>query len=265
MIRAYLSEWIKIRRPAFILGWAGSIVIFTIISTLFVFMAADGGGGEIHRPPGAAIGIEQLAESGGWIVGLEVASTFIGIIALAFFAVAVAREFNTGMVRHLLVVEPRRYLLLSGKLLALATFIVIVVVVATLVVMGMSLLLAPTLDISTDAWLSSSGISEVLVTFGNTAAAAIIWGLIGATLAMVTRSSAASIAAGVGFFMIFEGLLSQFAESVSYYFPGAALNSFVAGGTANLDYSAAAILVAVYGLACVATTFLIFTKRDVTD
>ena len=139
------------------------------------------------------------------------------------------------------------------------------VAVATVVSMGMSMALAPAQDISTDAWLTSSGITEALATFGNIAIAAVIWGLIGAILAMITRSAAASIAIGVGFFMIFENLLGQFVESISPYFPGSALNSFASGGTSDLTYSAAIILVIVYGLASLAATFLIFIKRDVTD
>jgi ABC-type transport system involved in multi-copper enzyme maturation permease subunit len=265
MIRAYLSEWIKIKRPFFLLGWVGSIILFTILAPTMMFTSVGGESDNPHGPPGMTIGIEQLAESGGWVSGVGVASTFIGIIALAFFAVAVSREFSTGTVRHLLVVEPRRYLLLSGKLLSLSTFIVIVVAIATIVTMGMSMALAPTQDISTDAWLTSSGFIEALVTFVNTAISAVVWGLIGATLAMITRSAAASIAIGVGFFMIFETILGQFAETISPYFPGSVLGSFAFGGTLDLSYSTAVILVTLYALACVTTTFLIFAKRDVTD
>lgn len=65
--------------------------------------------------------------------------------------------------------------------------------------------------------------------------------------------------------MILENLLSRFAESISYYFPGSVLNSFALGGTSDLSYSAAAIIASFYGIACVIITYLLFIKRDVTD
>jgi ABC-2 type transport system permease protein len=265
MIRVFSSEWFKIARPANVLGWMGPVVLFAFMGTIFNFMDASTNAGQFRGPFGIAPGLEQLAAPDGWIIGIHSASSFIGLIALAIFATNLARDYEKGTIRILLVTEPNRFRFFTGKLLALSSFVVLITAGATIVTMLASLALAPGENIPVDAWLSWQGIRELLVGFANISLATIIWGLIGGVLAITTRSAAISISAGVGFLLIFELLIGQFAETVGTKLPATVLGSLASGGTLTIEYSTALLLSLTYGAASVILASLIFLRRDVTD
>ncbi len=265
MNRVFLSEWLKIARPATLLGWMGPVILFALMGTIFNFTDAATGAGQFRGPFGVAPGPEELAAPGGWIIGIYSASSFIGLIALAIFATNIARDYEKGTIRILLVTEPNRFLLFFGKLLALSSFVVLITAGAAAVTAIVSLALAPGENIPVDAWLSWPGIRDLLVGFANISLATIIWGLIGGVLAITTRSAAISISAGVGFLLIFELLIGQFAESIGTKLPATVLGALASGGTFNIEYSTALILSLAYGAASIIVAFLIFIRRDVTD
>lgn len=265
MIRAFMSEWVKLGRPFFILAGAGSIVGFTVISTAILFQAAATEAGEKRGPFAGVPRPAELAKADGLVAGLDFGATFIGLVALAIFATNVAQEFERGTIRLLLVAEPRRLVVLGGKFVALASFLTLAVGAATLVTIAAAFALAPAQDISTDAWTSTDAIPEALSAFVNAAIATIVWGLIGGALAMVTRSAAPAISIGVGFLLIFENLVGNVSEAATEWLPASVLSDFTRGGTPAVSYETAAILVTIYGAACISASALIFTRRDVTD
>jgi ABC-type transport system involved in multi-copper enzyme maturation permease subunit len=265
MNRVFLSEWLKIARPATVLAWMAPVMIFSFMGTLFNFMDATTRAGEFRGPFGIAPGPEQLAAPGGWIIGIYSASSFIGLIALVIFAINIARDYEKGTIRILLVAEPSRFRLFMGKLLALSTLVIVITAGAAVVTMLASLILAPGENIPIGAWLSWQGIRELLIGFANISLATIIWGLIGSILAITTRSSAISISIGVGFMLIFELLIGQFAESIATKLPATVLGALASGGTITIEYSTALILSLAYGVVSVIVASLIFIRRDVTD
>ncbi len=265
MNRVFSSEWIKIARPSTLLGWMGPVVLFAIMGTIFNFTEAATEAGQFRGPFGIAPGPAQLAAPDGWIIGMHSASSFIGLIALAIFATNIAREYEKGTIRILLVAEPRRIQLLIGKLLALSSFVVVIAAGATIITMLVSMALAPSQNISMDAWLSWQGLLELLKGFASISLATIVWGLIGGVLAIVARSAAISISIGVGFLFIFELLIGQFAEAIGTKLPATVLGALASGGTFTIDYSTALALSLVYGVASIAISLYIFIRRDVTD
>ncbi len=265
MNRVFSSEWLKIARPATVLGWMSPVVLFAFMGTMFNFMDAATDAGQFRGPFGIAPGPEQLAAPDGWIIGIHSASSFIGLIALAIFATNIARDYEKGTIRILLVAEPNRFRLLIGKLLTLSSFIILITAGATVVTMLASLVLAPGENIPVDAWFSWQGIRELLIGFANISLATIIWGLIGGVLAITTRSAAISISGGVGFLLIFELLIGQFVESVGTKLPATVLGALASGGTFIIEYSTALILSLAYGAASITVASLIFIRRDVTD
>ena len=265
MNRVFSSEWLKIARPKNVLGWMGPVVLFAFMGTMFNFMDASTDAGQFRGPFGIAPGLEQLAAPDGWIIGIHSASSFIGLIALAIFATNIARDYEKGTIRTLLVAEPNRFRLIIGKLLTLSSFVILITAGATVVTMLASLALAPGENIPMDAWLSWQGIRELLIGFANISLATIIWGLIGGVLAIATRSAAISISAGVGFLLIFELLLGQFVESIGTKLPATVLGALASGGTFIIEYSTALLLSFAYGAASIIVTSLIFIRRDVTD
>lgn len=265
MNRVFSSEWLKIARPGAILGWMSPVILFAFMGTMFNFMDAATDAGQFRGPFGIAPGLEQLAAPDGWIIGIHSASSFIGLIALAIFATNIAREYEKSTIRILLVAEPNRLRLFTGKLLALFAFILLITAGAAVVTMLASLALAPGENIPVDAWLSWQGIQALLIGFANISLATIIWGLIGGVLAITTRSAAISISAGVGFLLIFELLIGQFAEAVGTKLPATILGALASGGTFVIDYSTAISFSLAYGSASVIIATLIFIRRDVTD
>jgi ABC-2 type transport system permease protein len=265
MNRIFMSEWIKLGRPGTILGWIGPVVWFALMGTYFNFSDAAEQAGQYRGPFGIAPGLEQLAAPDGWIIGIHSSASFIGLIALALFATNIAREYEKGTIRILLVSEPRRLTLMTGKLLALASFALIICAGATILTMGMSLALAPVEGVATDAWLTGQGALEVLKGFVNIGLATIVWGLIGGVLALLVRSAAISISVGVGFLFIFEILIGQFAPDIGNRLPATILGALAAGGTFFIEYTTAMIMTVVYGGASLLITLAVFRRRDVTD
>jgi len=265
MNRVFSSEWFKIARLATLLGWMAPVILFAFMGTMFNFVDAATRAGEFRGPFGIAPGLEQLAAPDGWIIGIHSASSFIGLIALAIFATNIARDYEKGTIRILLVAEPRRFRLFIGKLLALSSLVVVITASASVVTMLVSLVMAPGENIPVDAWLSWQGLRGLLIGFANISLATIIWGLIGGVLAVTTRSAAISISAGVGFLLIFELLIGQFVESVGTKLPATVLGALASGGTFIVEYPTALILSLAYGAASIIVATLIFIRRDVTD
>jgi ABC-2 type transport system permease protein len=265
MYRVFSSEWLKIARPTNVLGWIVPVALFAFLGTMFNFMDASRAAGDFRGPFGIAPGPEQLAAPDGWIIGIHSASSFIGLIALAIFATNLARDYEKGTIRILLIMEPNRLRFFIGKLLALSFFVVLITAGATVVTIIASLALAPGENIPMASWLSWQGIRELLIGFANISLATIIWGLVGGVLAITTRSAAISISAGVGFLFIFELLIGQFAESVSTRLPATVFGSLASGGTPTIEYSTALMLSLAYGAVSIIIASLLFIRRDVTD
>ncbi|HDH02767.1 MAG TPA: hypothetical protein ENH15_00800, partial [Actinobacteria bacterium] len=114
MKRSILSEAIRFKKTAISSGLVMVGLASLISIALFVASGDDDGGGGGGPPtPGGSI---DLASADGLVAGLETAATFFGIVALALFALSVARDYEQGTIRMLAAAEPRRALLLGGKL-----------------------------------------------------------------------------------------------------------------------------------------------------
>ena len=164
MLRSYKSELIRFRKTAF-LG-AGIMAAFTALVTTLTFVGFEEGTGPgAGRGPIAAVG--DLASVDGALAGLAAAATMIGIVALALFAISVARDYERGTIRQLLVGEPRRALVLGGKMLALLTTVVAGVAGAAVVGIGAAFALAPIAGVSTAAWTTGGAVSASLSTTMN--------------------------------------------------------------------------------------------------
>ncbi len=262
MLRTYKSELIRFRKTAFI--GAGILAAFTALVTLLTFV-----GFEEPAGPGAGrgpiSGVADLASVDGVLAGLAAAATLIGIIALALFAISVARDYERGTVRQLLVGEPRRALVLGGKILALFTTVIAGVIVSAVVGVGAAFAFAPIADISTAAWTTSAAVSASLATLINVTIATAVWGLAGAVLAMVTKSASAAITTGIAYLVVGEQLLTLVWDTSSNWLVSGTLTTFTSGGTDLVSYGQSAILLALYAAAFVAVTFVVFSRRDITD
>ena len=265
MIASFRSELVKVLRVTTIAGYGAAAAGFTVMLTIVSILNADNPSG--HGPARTqGVGLEQLAEPGGYLAGFETASSFLGIVALALFASSVAAEFSTGTIRALLVIDSRRRQLLAGKMAGLAAVLVIVVTFAAIVGALAAFAIGGPQGIDTDAWATIDGLTEGAAIWANSALATIVWGLFGGLIAMVSRSAAISIAAGVAYFLIGEQLiLHSLWPSTADWLPAGVLNTLAQGGTDTLSLTAALALGSVYAVVAYVATTAVFEQRDVTD
>jgi ABC-2 type transport system permease protein len=261
MLRSFLSEWIKLRRPAMVLAGAGTIIGFAVLTVALTFTTASTTPGA--QGPGQGLTLAQLASPDGPARTVGDAAEPIGVIALAVFAISIAGEYAQGPLRNLLVRQPRRARLLAGKLLALGSFTALAVVLAELAAVGTALIVAPSQDIATAAWFTSDGWAALGAGLSNLLLATIGWGLLGALLALVLRSPAAAVGAGVAYALPFELLVSAAWDSGVRWLPGQLLETLAEGGAATVTYGRAALLLASYGVLAVVASTTLFTRRDV--
>jgi ABC-2 type transport system permease protein len=126
-MHAFRSEFIRIWRPAYIYGGFGAMAAFAALISVFIYTAAN------TEPPvpsgsGQAAGfasVAQIASPGGFLAPLTVVSRPAGVIVLALWAMAVATDYGTGLIRIVVQAYPNRVRLLAGKIVALIVFTVI--------------------------------------------------------------------------------------------------------------------------------------------
>jgi hypothetical protein len=262
-MRAFRSEFIRIWRPAFFYGGFGLMAAFAALVSIFIYTAAKSG------PPipstGQGVGfatVAQIASPGGFLASLAVVSRPAGVIMLALWAIAVATDYSTGLIRIVVQAYPKRVQLLAGKIAALAVFTLMAATSTFLVVVFFARPLARLEGIKVDRW-KTDFVSHFFKGYLDFTVAALVWGLIGLMLAVLTRSSAMAIGIGIGFLLVVESLLTIVAPNAGKYLPGGTLSTLVAGGTAGLSWGAALGLVALYGVIAAAVSLLVFRTRDI--
>ncbi len=263
-MRAFRSELIRIRRPAFLFGGIGLMALFAGLVSIFIFTSAENAPAappQAGQGPGAYT-VAEIASPGGFLTALPTVSTLAGVILLALWAIAVATDYSTGLIRILAQAHPNRTRLLGGKIAALGVFTLLATTVTTLVVVVFARPLAKLEGIPIEAWKTDFA-SELGKGFFDFTIAGLVWGLIGLMLAVLTRSSAIAIGIGLGFLLVAEGLISIVAPNASSYLPGGTLDTLAAGGNDQLAWGAALGLVVLYGVIAATVSLAVFRTRDI--
>jgi ABC-type transport system involved in multi-copper enzyme maturation permease subunit len=263
-MRAFRSELIRIRRPAFLFGGIGLMAMFAGLVSIFIFTSAENAPAAPSQP-GQGTGaypVAEIASPGGFLTALPTVSRLAGVILLALWAIAVATDYSTGLIRILAQAHPNRTRLLGGKIAALSVFTLLATTVTTLVVVVVARPLARLEGIPIEAWKTdfASHLGKGLLDF---TIAGLVWGLIGLMLAVLTRSSAIAIGIGLGFLLVAEGLISIVAPNASSYLPGGTLDTLAAGGNDQLAWGAALGLVGLYGVIAAIVSLGVFRTRDI--
>ena len=261
MLASFRSELLRFRPTA----RTGAIAMSALVAlvTVFAFTGVDPAPEGGRPAPGGQVddASSLLAEADGVLGGLILASSMVGVIALALCALSVARDFELGTIRVLLVIQPDRIRFLAGKLAALAVVIVAAVTAAAVVAGVIGLALSGSAEIDTSAWSASATLS----TYANLTIGALVWGLFGAAIAVVTRSASAAITAGVAYFLVGENLLRLVWDDAGDWLPAGLLDTFMSGGSSEVAYLGATALLAIYAAAATATLSTVFVRRDITD
>jgi len=267
MRRVVASEWVKLRRKGMLAAVGGVIAVTVLGTVIAVFTVSSttntrsAGGG----PHGGKSGISfaQIISSHGLADALGTAGTLLGVIVMGVVAAAVAGEFSTGTLRNLLVREPRRTRLLSGKLLGLASAIALAVAVASAVAILAGVLAASSRGLPIHAWGSWSGFGATAGAIVELIGATLGWGVLGAVLAVVFRSPVVAVVVGVVYALPLESILGAISGNVSRWLPGKLLGAIAAGGNSTVSLAPASWTIAVYATIAISGTLLLFNRRDV--
>ena len=263
MIRVIRAEWRKLRRPTLFLGTVGAALFFTGLFTSLLFILIDSPRG--NSDPENPVSREMLASVGGSVIGFSTVGSLLGIIAYCVFAAQTAQEYTYGTLRNLLVRQPSRMKILLGKLIAMKLFALIMIIFSAIISIGTSVVLAPTVDVSTDLWFSSEGIEFIYTTFLNVTISVVGFGIIGMVLGLLLRSPISAISFGVLWLLIVENLLVAVENSTQSWLPGSQLTIIATGGSADVPYTQALATGGAYVAVGALVASILFLRRDVAN
>lgn len=263
MIRVFKSEWRKLRRPTLFLGTMLASAGLTGLVTSLLFLLIDSPQGNSDR--GNVISREILQLPSGLTIGFSNAAGLLGIVALCVFAAQTAQEYTYGTLRNLLVRQPRRLQLLIGKYVSMASFAIVMVILAAVISMSLAFGLSGKAKVETDAWVTADALQELAKTFGNVLLSVIAFGTVGMILGLLLRSPISAISLGVIWLLIVENILIAVKGSLGKWMPGNLMSTIAVGGTDDVSYSHSITMIAIYLILSSAIVIMLFKRRDVSN
>ena len=261
--RVFRSEWRKLRRPTLFLGTMLASAGLTGLVTSLLFLLIDSPQGNSDR--GNMISREILQLPSGLTIGFSNAAGLLGIVALCVFAAQTAQEYTYGTLRNLLLRQPRRLQLLLGKYVSMASFAIVMVILAAVVSMSLAFGLSGRAKVATDAWVTSDALQEMAKTFGNVLLSVIAFGTVGMILGLLLRSPISAISLGVIWLLIVENILVAVKSSLGNWMPGNLMSIIAVGGTTDISYTHSITMVSIYLVASTAIVITLFKRRDVSN
>ena len=261
--RVFKSEWRKLRRPTLFLGTMLASAGLTGLVTSLLFLLIDSPQGNSDR--GNMISREILQLPSGLTIGFSNAAGLLGIVALCVFAAQTAQEYTYGTLRNLLVRQPRRMQLLIGKYVSMASFAIVMVILAAVVSMSLAFGLSGKAKVETDAWVTSDALNEVAKTFGNVLLSVIAFGTVGMILGLLLRSPISAISLGVIWLLIVENILIAVKGSLGKWMAGNLMSTIAVGGTDDVSYMHSVTMVAIYLVVGTTIVAILFKRRDVSN
>ena len=263
MLGAFLSEWPKIRRRSILLAFVAMVGLTAI--AVGVTLA------RIHR---RSLAQQILINTDAGLTGiLQPSAMLVSVIVLITVAAVLGADWTQGTWRNLLVQEPRRLNLLSGRVLALLVYMIISAVVTVGVATAVAMAIAPHEGVKSAAWWDSTGTADYLSFLGNLVLAVVCWTIFGAMVAVLVRNPAGAVGASIAWLFVIEGLANQVWSTVGQYLPGRILSVVLSGGQASVlsnatstgvSYTTALLLGAVYAVGMSAVAGVSFWFRDIT-
>ena len=261
--QVFRAEWRKLRRPTLFIGTmlASAGLTGLVTSLLFLLIASQQG----NSDRGNMISREILQLPSGLTIGFSNAAGLLGIVALCVFAAQTAQEYTYGTLRNLLVRQPRRLQLLLGKYVSMASFAIVMVILAAVVSMSLAFGLSGKAKVATDAWITSDALQELAKTFGNVLLSVIAFGTIGMILGLLLRSPISAISLGVIWLLIVENILVAVKSSLGTWMPGILISTIAVGGTDDISYTHSITMVTIYLVVSTAIVVTLFKRRDVSN
>ena len=290
---SFRAEFLKIRkRPAtWILGliWLAVVVLLAYTLTYVFLVNTPPPSPPKGAPPKAQKQIEkqQKQQQEAQLKSLyprNVASNVMGgfpnlggPIALILGALAFGSEYGWGTLKTILSQRPGRTSVFAGKLVALLVVLVLLAVLAFAAGAACSYVIARLQDTPVN-WPSYGEFAGVL---GAGTLILVLWAAMGVFLAALLRSTALSIAIGLVYALILEGIIfslpidSEAFRNSRKFFPGQNSNFLADHFTKNLpqgfgaskppvDPGQAALVLGIYVVIFLVLAALLLRRRDVT-
>ena len=261
MIRVIQAELLRLVRRRTMAVAAAGCLAFAVIATLTVFSTAQEAGVRSRR---AGTTVAALAGDGGGTEAFAVGAAFVGFFVFVTVIALMAGEFSGGTFRALLLRNPHRLRLIVGKLAGVLIVAAGAVAFAEAASFTLSLLVAPTKDVSTADWFSAASLGAGLRDYATVLAGVAGWAVFGTTLAVVFRSVPVALAVGFAWAGPFENITVDSWDGGYRVFPGQVLASLIQGGTAELGLGRATVTAAVYAALAAVVTLVLVSHRDVT-
>ncbi|MGL4339983.1 MAG: hypothetical protein ACRCSP_06140 [Rhodoglobus sp.] len=265
-MRELRSELTRLNRKGIWLGWLGLTALFAILINSVIYnSAAEGSAPPGGRGPGVAFpSVAILESSEGLLAGVSSAANMFGVVTLSFWAIAMASDYSTGLIRLLVAAQPHRWRLILGKILALVIWTAMATSVAVAVNIAAAMPAARSAGISTERWMDDIA-STVANAWVNAFSASLVWGVIGLVLALLTRSAAIAISVGIAWILIIESIINTAFSDVGKWLPGTTLTALAQGGTDDLSFGGAALLAATYAVVGLVIALMTFVRRPITE
>jgi len=264
MIRSMHAELLKLRRPAIIYGAGGAMLGFALLATVLTYATATTaaaasfvGGDSLTSTVG------QLGQPGGLTRGFTIAAGFIGLLVFVLFTTSITSEYGLGTIRVLLLKQPRRARLLAGKLLALLACVAAVLFAAELLSGAAAIVLAHTRGIPTASWFTVAGLRHVAGDYINALLVAGLFGTVGMTVGVLTRSTPLALGIGLAWLAPLEHLIQLSWSGAGNWLPGLVFDAVAAGGTTSTTYLHALTTALAYAALALAVGTASFLRRDV--
>ncbi|MBI3429924.1 MAG: ABC transporter permease [Actinobacteria bacterium] len=263
MIRVFLAESRKLRRPGLFVGTMAAVIGVSALVTSLLFLLIDSARG--NGRAGELVTRASLELPQGISVGFSGSAGLLGLVALCVFASQTAQEYSYGTLRNLLVRQPRRLTLLLGKFLAMNLFALLSVIFSAIVSVSLAYALSGKAKVSTAAWSTSDARISLIHTFINVFISVIAYGTIGMILGLLLRSPISSISIGVGWLLVVESIIAATVKNSGKWMPGQLMNSIASGGDFNASYSHAITVLFAYLVVGVTLVSVLFRRRDVAN
>jgi ABC-2 type transport system permease protein len=261
VIRSFQFQFRVLWRRRVLLVTALTTLVFSVGAAALV-LANAGNGPAALRGRGATIA--GLSEAGGGTEIFTRGVSFTGTFLFVVFVGALAVDFGRGTVRTMLLRQPNRIRLLSGKLIGLLAYAAAWLAVAEVLTWIAARVFAPGQDVSTSSWTTWSAIGSGLTDYVTVLTWIAGYAILAMAIGVLTRSVPIALGIGLAWSGPIEHLTQNAWPEAVRYFPGLLLESFVAGGTPEISAARALLTVSAYVAVAGAVAGLTFARRDVT-
>ena len=261
MNRIVKAELIRlVRRRTLAIMTIGSAVL-ALVATWAVFSSATSTGVASRRGGASLV---ALNGHGGGTEAFAVGASFTGFLVFVTFIALMATEFSGGTFRALLLRDPHRVRVIAGKLIGILMVAAATVALVEAFTFLLSLLVAPSNDVSTSGWFSIQSVGAGLENYATVLGGVAGWAIFGTMLAVIFRSTPLALGVGFAWAGPFENIVVDSWSAGYRYFPGQVLASLIQGGTIELGLARAVLTASLYAAIAAAVALTLVSRRDVT-